>query len=368
MADNQTRGRSADRKRLNKSEPYEVAYAKSDRASPERKAMLAKSEAKTAGRSAGNGASRAASAKRAGSGAKKTASAGRKSTSGASKSSASGARKSSSSGARKSSSSGARKSSASAAGKASGARKPVSSGARKTSSARGSARSASPAMKRTNATPARRPAQSTRGTPHPPKEERTVENTAPKTMREPDAVDLLTDDHLEVSSLFKRYEKLADKKGAAEQRRELATQICEMLKAHTRIEEEIFYPAARGAGVDADKLDEAKVEHASAKDLIAQVEAGNPDDDLYDAKMTVLREYIQHHVVEEHTEMFPQCRRKGMDLIGLRAELEARKASILPGSASPTQDDGTKEEPGLLSRLSGKLFSSDEPSAGSSSR
>ena len=141
-----------------------------------------------------------------------------------------------------------------------------------------------------------------------------------------------------------------------------------MLKAHTRIEEELFYPAARAAGVDADKLDEAKVEHASAKDLIAQVEAGNPDDDLYDAKMTVLREYIQHHVVEEQTEMFPQCRRKGMDLVGLRTELEARKASILPGAATATQDDGAKEEPGLLSRLSGKLFSSDETSAGSSSR
>ena len=82
-----------------------------------------------------------------------------------------------------------------------------------------------------------------------------------------------------------------------------------MLKAHTTIEEEIFYPAARRAGIDADLLDEADIEHASAKELIAQIEAGDPDDDHYDAKVKVLGEYITHHVVEEHTEMFPKCRR-----------------------------------------------------------
>ena len=179
-------------------------------------------------------------------------------------------------------------------------------------------------------------------------------------MREADAVDLLTDDHLEVSALFKRYEKLADKEAGADERRALAQQICEMLKAHTQIEEEIFYPAAREAGIDADTLDEAKVEHQSAKDLIRQIELGNPDDDLYDAKVTVLREYIQHHVVEEHTEIFPKCRREGMDLVALRGELAARKMSIRPGAAADGDDD--KEQPGLLSRLSDKLFSSDDKS------
>ena len=340
MADNQTRGRSADRKRLNKSEPYEVAYARSERASPERKAMLAKGQSGSGGGSAGKGA------------AKSSARGAAKKSGGAGNAASSASRKPAS---------GARKSSASGAGSS-------ASGARKSSSARGTAKSASPAMKRTNAGAARRPTPSTRGTPHPPKEEKTVENTAPKTMREADAVDLLTDDHLEVGVLFKRYEKLADRNAAAAERRDLATQICEMLKAHTRIEEEIFYPAARATGIDGDTLDEAKVEHASAKDLIAQIEGGNPDDDLYDAKMTVLREYIQHHVVEEHTELFPQCRRAGMDLVGLRAELEARKASILPGAATAEQADEPKEEPGLLSRLSGKLFSSDDKGEGGSDR
>jgi len=185
-------------------------------------------------------------------------------------------------------------------------------------------------------------------------------------MREPDAVDLLTDDHLEVSALFKRYEKLSKREAPAEERRTLAGSICAMLKAHTTIEEEIFYPAARRAGIDADMLDEAKIEHASAKDLIAQIESGDADDDLYDAKVTVLGEYIEHHVVEEQNEMFPKCRRSGMDLVALRGELEARKMSLLPsGSDGASRDESAAtmeedESPGLLAKLSGKLFSSDD--------
>jgi hypothetical protein len=365
MPDNKSRGRSTDRKRLNMSEPYEVKYAKSDRASPQRKSLLAGGEAARGARSAkkagGSGGAKT------GRGSAKSGSAGRGSASGGARKSASaGARKSSSGGARKTASGSARKSSSGGARKSSGgARKSASASGRRSSGSNGrksaSARaSASPAMKRTNAAPAKRPAQATRGTPHPPKEEKTIENTAPKTMREGDAVDLLTDDHLAVSALFKRYEKLADREAGADERRALAQQICEMLKAHTQIEEEIFYPAARKAGIDADLLDEAKVEHQSAKDLIAQIEAGNPDDDLYDAKVTVLREYVQHHVVEEQTEMFPKCRREGMDLVALRSELEARKMSILPGDAAMAEDAGAKEEPGLLAKLSGKLFSSED--------
>ncbi len=362
MADNKTRGRSADRKRLNKSEPYEVAYAKSERASPARKAMLAQSVAKRAG-SAGNGTSAKRSANGAtkqSAGAKKAARSGTRKTASSSGSRKTSSSRSSGSGARKTSSSGARKSSASSgAGKSSasgGARKSSSTARKSTRAASGSA---SPAMKRTNATPAM-PRVAKRGTPHPPKAEKTVENTAPKTMREPDAVDLLTDDHLAVTALFQRYERLAKRSAGADERRALAQQICEMLKVHTEIEEEIFYTAARSAGIDADKLDEAKVEHASAKDLIAQIEGGNPDDDLYDARMTVLREYIQHHVVEEHTEMFPKCRRVGMDLVALRGELEARKLSLEPAAAADTAAGETQDEPGLLSRLSDKLFSSSD--------
>jgi hypothetical protein len=316
MADNKTRGRTADRKRLNMSEPYEVAYARSDRASPERKAMLAKAEAKRAGGGSGNGATAKRAAKAA-----------------AKKPSASSARKS-------------------AVPKA---RKSPAAGGRKSSSAR---TSSSPAMKRTGSAPAQPRTPTKRGTPHPPKSQKTVENTAPKTMREADAVDLLTDDHLAVTALFQRYERFARRNAGADERRALADRICGMLKVHTQIEEELFYPAARGAGIAADMLDEAKVEHATAKDLIAQIEGGNPDDDLYDAKMTVLREYIRHHVVEEHTEMFPKCRRSTLDLVALRGELEARKAELESVDAASGEGDRPKEEPGLFARLSGRLFSS----------
>jgi len=102
-----------------------------------------------------------------------------------------------------------------------------------------------------------------------------------------------------------------------------------MLTAHATIEEEIFYPAARDAGVEGDLLDEAEVEHASAKDLIAQIRSMSPDDDLYDAKVRVLGEYIDHHVDEEEGEIFPRCREAKMDLAGLGESIAERKSELL---------------------------------------
>jgi hypothetical protein len=319
MADNTTRGRSTDRKRLNKSEPYEVAYAKSDRASPARKALLGKSEGAAAKRSSTSAKRSSTSAKSNGGSAK---------SSGAAKT---GAR--------------AAKSSGSAAKRSTASKR-----------ASGAAKSASPAMKKTNAEPQRKRAvkASVRGTPRPPKGEKTAENTAPKTMKLGDAIDLLTDDHLAVDALFKRYDKLAKKEAPAAERQPLAAQICAMLKTHTAIEEEIFYPAARRAGIDADMLDEADIEHASAKDLIGQIEAGDPDADHYDAKVKVLGEYINHHVVEEHTEMFPKCRRAKLDLVELRRELESRKAALSPGDVDASE--GAAKEPGLLAKIGDTLF------------
>ena len=124
-----------------------------------------------------------------------------------------------------------------------------------------------------------------------------------------DATALLERDHADVKKLFKQYEKLAEADADGGQRQALAEEICAMLTVHATIEEEIFYPAARDAEVEDDLLDEAAVEHASAKDLIAQIQSMGPDDELYDAKVTVLGEYIDHHVQEEEGEMFPKCRR-----------------------------------------------------------
>ena len=143
-----------------------------------------------------------------------------------------------------------------------------------------------------------------------------------------DATALLAKDHKDVKALFKRYEKLAKAEADGGEREELAAQICEMLTVHTTLEEEIFYPAVREAEVDADLLDEAEVEHASAKDLISQIRSMSPDDDLYDAKVSVLGEYVNHHVEEEEGQMFPKARRAKVDLEGLGEQIKARKEAL----------------------------------------
>lgn len=144
-----------------------------------------------------------------------------------------------------------------------------------------------------------------------------------------DAIKLLTADHKEVKALFKDYNKMAEKGADADERQALAQKICLMLKVHTTIEEEIFYPAAREAIGDEDLLDEAVVEHASAKDLIAQIEGMSPDEDLYDAKVKVLGEYIEHHVKEEEGELFPEVKKSDADLAELGAEMATRKQALL---------------------------------------
>ena len=143
-----------------------------------------------------------------------------------------------------------------------------------------------------------------------------------------DATLLLTRDHTEVHKLFKQYEKLADAQGESSDRQALAEEICMKLTIHATSEEEIFYPAAREAGIEADLLDEAEVEHASAKDLIAQIRAMTPDEDLYDAKVKVLGEYIDHHVKEEEEEMFPKCRKSKMDLADLAAQARRAQGAV----------------------------------------
>lgn len=137
-----------------------------------------------------------------------------------------------------------------------------------------------------------------------------------------------------MQDLFDKFEKTRseDRKGA------IAEQICRELTVHTQIEEEIFYPAARGVLRQEDLIDEATVEHQSAKDLIAQIESGNPGDDLFDAKVKVLGEYIKHHVKEEQNEMFPQVKKTRLDLRALGEQLQARKAELMQrGGKTPSR-------------------------------
>jgi hemerythrin superfamily protein len=149
---------------------------------------------------------------------------------------------------------------------------------------------------------------------------------------EPDACSLLDTDHKNVKKLFTAYDELVGSKAASatEKKRQLAQQICAELTVHTQIEEEIFYPALREAIKETDLLDEAEVEHASAKDLIAQIQDAGEIDEMFDAKVKVLGEYIDHHVKEERNEMFPKARAaKGLDLVTMRELMAARKEELM---------------------------------------
>jgi len=141
------------------------------------------------------------------------------------------------------------------------------------------------------------------------------------------AIELLKHDHREVEEYFEEYEDLEDDAEKAE----LSAKICQALKVHAQIEEEIFYPAAREATRDEDLLDEALVEHAGAKRLIEEIESMEVGDDLYDAKIRVLGEQIKHHVKEEEEELFPEAERSDMDLKAVGKDLEARKMELMAG-------------------------------------
>ena len=149
-----------------------------------------------------------------------------------------------------------------------------------------------------------------------------------------DAIALRKADHREVTARFDQFEKTEedDAKG------KLAREICATLTVHAQIEEEIFDPAAHAAIEDDDPLDEAEVEHASAKDLIVQIEASAPGEPLFDAKVKVLGEYINHPVEEEERELFPECRSSKMDLKALGEPPKARKQELL---AAKDQTGGT---------------------------
>lgn len=145
-----------------------------------------------------------------------------------------------------------------------------------------------------------------------------------------DAIALLKNDHREVKKLFATYQKLADSHAPAMQRRDVADQICEALTVHAMVEEEIFYPAVGQAdGKTMPLLDEAEVEHDSVKDLIQQIQAMDPDDALYNAKVKVLGEYVNHHVLEEEGALFPKAEKSGIDLHDVGAQLQDRKDSLL---------------------------------------
>ena len=145
-----------------------------------------------------------------------------------------------------------------------------------------------------------------------------------------DILQLLIAEHREVKAMFQHFHTLAEAGGKGDERMLLASQICVALALHTQIEEEILYPAARTALThDEDLVDEAYVEHAGAKSLIAQLKTMTSDQPMFDAKVKVLGEYIDHHVREEETELFPKLRKAALDLQALGERMASRKKQLM---------------------------------------
>ncbi|MBP9128961.1 MAG: hemerythrin domain-containing protein [Steroidobacteraceae bacterium] len=150
-----------------------------------------------------------------------------------------------------------------------------------------------------------------------------------------DAISILTEDHKKVKKMFMDFKKLMNSEDKKEVEKSLLVKrICEELTVHTEIEEEIFYPAVRAAIDDDDLMDEADVEHAGARDLIAQLDEMEPGDDHYDAKVTVLGENVDHHVKEEQDEMFPKAKKAKLDLTALGAQMLERRHELQAGGGA----------------------------------
>jgi len=160
-----------------------------------------------------------------------------------------------------------------------------------------------------------------------------------------DALKMLIEDHKKVAKMFDEFEKMKEKEDSDEEAKQLLVETaCAELTIHAQLEEEIFYPAARDAIEDMDLLDEAEVEHASARQLITELAAMQPGDELYDAKFTVLGEYVKHHVEEEEKELFPKVKKAKLDLAALAEEMLERKMELREELGMESDDEEIEED------------------------
>lgn len=144
----------------------------------------------------------------------------------------------------------------------------------------------------------------------------------------PDAIDLLDADHLAVHAMFEAYRELVAARAPAPQRRTLAEEICIELTIHARLEEEIFYPAVRDSLSDDELLDDAEDAHGSQREFVAQILATSAEDELYDAKVAVLGDYVSRHVRKEREQVFNRVMASRMDLQSLGRLLAVRKEEL----------------------------------------
>lgn len=141
-----------------------------------------------------------------------------------------------------------------------------------------------------------------------------------------DAISLLKADHRQVEGLFAQFEKARGE----DRKQELATKVCDALRVHSQIEEEIFYPAFHDATQEEDLHHEAIIEHDGVKKLIAEIESSGPGDEYFDARVSVLSEMVKHHVKEEEQRdgLFAKARSAGMDLVSLGEQMAQRKSDL----------------------------------------
>lgn len=159
-----------------------------------------------------------------------------------------------------------------------------------------------------------------------------------------DALHLLAEDHKNVIEMFDEFAQMKKENDNDEEAKQMLVEsACAELSIHTQVEEEIFYPAARDAIDDMDLLDEAEVEHASARQLITELASMQPDDDLYDAKFTVLGEYVKHHIEEEEKQLFPKLKKVKIDLVELGEEIRERKLELREELGVTSQEDEDEE-------------------------
>lgn len=158
-----------------------------------------------------------------------------------------------------------------------------------------------------------------------------------------DAIDILIEDHNKVSRLFAEFKKIKDQ--ANDNVKQILVDLaCTELVIHAQVEEEFLYPALREAldGTDLDLIDEAEVEHTLAKQLISDLESMQPYDELYDAKFTVLGEYVRHHIEDEQNKIFPIIKQANLDLESLGSDILARRKQLR--SEFGISDEGHEED------------------------
>jgi hemerythrin superfamily protein len=185
----------------------------------------------------------------------------------------------------------------------------------------------------------------------------TSTSTSARSSAKNQIIEMLKADHKKVKKAFKDFEKL-DPQEDPESCQALVEQTLAEIEVHAELEEQVFYPAARSAIKEEDLMDEAEVEHMTAKVLIQQLKDMGPEDEKFAATFKVLGEYINHHVQEEEGEMFKQLTRPGVDWDSTLEQMQEQRVRLLEEKGLPAEGSAEEEEAGASSGRSGASRSS----------